>query len=434
MGSCKLKTGRLLSNFAFTPGLRISSRNRHAMVPEVVSEPASMISDIWSTISLLFMRTPVSGRAPSSIKCCSRSGRLSSCLVERFLTTVSIDCYTSAQLSCVDIVELFTETISAGQSNWRSSPRRRMNLLTSLVGALFNAFLGVGLSESAAEGALSHTSEVCISNEVPCGISRDRLHIQSDVVQIVHQIRDGLSFPTQYALILRDQVLDTVREVCLQIINISDRESWRNETLESSMRLRTAVAFKFSTSAPVKKNTYIPTRGNKKLRTYISPNKPGAKRSLEISAYMATLGRSTVDRICRSAALSATQTCRGPRRTTLPYALCARSTVFQIVPRAKPQRRCEVVYAAYQGPGIWESGESRARRTLKTYWRNARASSRARAAATGCAAMAGRRRRTWDAMSWRRNSGPVSEIDILAGLHDAGSWMIDCSLSAFCDG
>lgn len=60
-------------SFSLTVGFLVSSRKKHPSVPEVVSDPASRISDIWSMISRVFIRVPVSGRTPSLMTCCSKS-------------------------------------------------------------------------------------------------------------------------------------------------------------------------------------------------------------------------------------------------------------------------------------------------------------------------------------------------------------------------
>ena len=85
---------------------------------------------------------------------------------------------------------------------------------------------------------------------------------------------------------------------------------------------------------------------------YISPKRPGLFLSREISAYIVTFGRSTVDRISFIAAGPETQICRGPSLMTSPYLECLFSTYFQMVPRANMYLRWRDVNGAYQGPGI----------------------------------------------------------------------------------
>jgi len=86
--------------------------------------------------------------------------------------------------------------------------------------------------------------------------------------------------------------------------------------------------------------------------TYISPKRPGLFLSREISAYIVTLGRSTVDKISFIAAGPDTQICLGPNLMTSPYFACLVSTYLQIVPRANMYRRWSDVNGAYQGPGM----------------------------------------------------------------------------------
>jgi hypothetical protein len=103
-----------------------------------------------------------------------------------------------------------------------------------------------------------------------------------------------------------------------------------------------------------------PAKQDTRASTYISPKRPGLFLSREISAYIVTLGRSTVNKISFIAAGPETQICLGPNLTTFPYFECLFSTYLQIVPRANMYLRWSDVNAAYHGPGISRRPDFRA--------------------------------------------------------------------------
>lgn len=92
IGSLGRRIGRLSINLSWTLGFLNTSKNKQAMVPDVVSDPARSISAIWSTTSLGCILTSVFGIWPLSRRCWRRSGRALSGLVLRFFATAVIAC------------------------------------------------------------------------------------------------------------------------------------------------------------------------------------------------------------------------------------------------------------------------------------------------------------------------------------------------------
>lgn len=136
-------------------------------------------------------------------------------------------------------------------------------------------------------------------------------------MEIVHDV--DLDLVALWALRKRSLVLvekssDGSCKDTFKIVDVGNSKGWRKESLESLVR-HWASDNKVRSMSSVKLTTTL-GRG-----TYISPNNPGLNLSREISAYMATFGRSILRRICFIASLSEIHTCRGPRRTIGPYFL-----------------------------------------------------------------------------------------------------------------
>lgn len=132
-----ISTGRLLINVSFTSGFLNISRKKHAMVPEVVSDPANSISAIWSTTSLVPIFTPLSGFWPLSSRCWRRSGRTISWLVFLLTATAEMACffivscsYILAVMVCFDVQKSFLAASQIGHL-YRSPGRDALYRRTS---------------------------------------------------------------------------------------------------------------------------------------------------------------------------------------------------------------------------------------------------------------------------------------------------------------
>lgn len=132
-------------------------------------------------------------------------------------------------------------------------------------------------------------------------------------MEVTHQIRDkaGLAVGLlNLTVVVCQKLTDTCFEEGVEFVNRRDGESWSKKLLQVLVRFRTATDF-------------VSRVHERNLRGlfYISPNNPGLFRSLEISAYIVTLGKSVFRRMSFIAVLSATQICLGPSRITSPYFL-----------------------------------------------------------------------------------------------------------------
>jgi hypothetical protein len=118
-------------------------------------------------ISLVVILTPLSGRSPSSTRCCKRSGRAQAKVVLRFWTIASI-----AYLCLVFVTRnkfLFTFIIWEGQSNFKSTPHLRNHLFTYTfyIGLFFLARRQLDSIVETYPISFGHSIKYCMWNRFP---------------------------------------------------------------------------------------------------------------------------------------------------------------------------------------------------------------------------------------------------------------------------